>query len=205
MCLIRVKPEVDEDNMPPRVVTERRPSARAAASSRGSIIETIQVPPPPPSTRGGSVVRETQIVQAARPPTGTTIVRQDNYYGDRRGEYYENSPRTSVVSTRSRTRSRARSRERDYYVDRSPSIAGGRSPRGSFRHVDGRHSAQRIEGQEFDDRPRGRHEYNNFHGRRSGSVNYVNPRHSYRSVRSHGGGRVSREKVVVVEKEGGYY
>ncbi|KAA8892883.1 hypothetical protein FN846DRAFT_914744 [Sphaerosporella brunnea] len=200
MCLIRVKPELDEE-LPPRVVTtERRPSARgprSMASSRGSIIETVRIPPPPASSSG--VVRETQIVQVPRPPA-TAVVRHSDYYGDNRHEYYEHSPRASVISTHSRSRSRGR----DYYVDGS-SVMGGRSPRGSFRHVDGRHSAHRIEGLDVEERSRGRHEYNNFHGRRSGSVNYVNPRHSHRSVRSHGGGRVSREKVVVVEKEGGYY
>jgi hypothetical protein len=201
MCLIRVKPELDEENLPPRVVTaERRPSARArsAASSRGSIIETIRVPPPPPSIGGGSVRRSggTHIVQAARPPT-----EMARYSSQRPGEYHGDgrSSHASVVSSHSRRRSR----ERGYYID-GPVSHGGRSPRSSVRHVDERHSAQRIEGLDVDERSRGRHEYNNFHGRRSGSVNYVNPRHSHRSVRSHGGGRVSREKVVVVE-EGGYY
>ncbi|KAF8241764.1 hypothetical protein K440DRAFT_621728 [Wilcoxina mikolae CBS 423.85] len=194
MCLIRVKPEVDEEGaVPSRIRTDRRTSVHPQASSHGSVIETVQVPPPPPSTNGGSGMRETQIVQH-RPPSSHS--RRREYHG-------RSSPRASVISTHSR--------ERNYYVDGSTAVAA-RSPRSSYRYVDGRGSTQRLEGLDIDgERSRGdRYGYNNFHGRKSGSVSYVNPRHSHRSVRSQGGGggRVSREKVVVVDryadKESGY-
>lgn len=185
MCLIRVKPEVDEEGaVPSRIATERRTSVRPHASSHGSVMEIVQVPPPPPSTNGGRGIRNTQIVQHRAPSSHS---HRKEYYG-------RSSPHASVVSTHSR--------ERDYYVDGSTAVAA-RSPRSSYRYVDGRGSTQRLEGLDVDgERSRGdRYGYNNYHGRKSGSVSYVNPRHSHRSVRSQGGGgRVSREKVVVVDR-----
>lgn len=100
----------------------------------------------------------------------------------------------------------------DYYVDSSASYAG-RSPRSSYRYIDGagpRGSSQRItEGAgrkelEYSASQRGgeRYGYNNFHGRRSGSVSYVNPRHSAVSQRSARSARSGREKVVVVDEFG---
>ncbi|KAI5784920.1 hypothetical protein FPQ18DRAFT_265429 [Pyronema domesticum] len=199
MCLIRVKPELDpsEPPIPTRVATSHR---NGRTSNRSSVIETIQIPPPPPpgaslaianghgarlSVDGRSAhgrnsfnrSRETQVIQH----------HLLGYQGSVGGS------RASVISTQSR--------ERGYYVDGT--IAGGRSPRSSYRYIDGRSSAQRLEVEDAE-RSRGgdRYGYNNYHGRRSGSVSYVNPRHSHRSVRSTGGGRVSREKVVVVDSYG---
>jgi hypothetical protein len=225
MCLIRVKPELDpsETPIPTRVVTSNR---NGRTSNRSSAIETIQIPPPPPPGASLAIAnghgnrlpvdgrsghgrnsfnrsRETQIIQP-RPPSAisqTGSYRGDGHRSTTHGDrellgYPGRGSRASVISTQSR--------ERDYYVDGT--IAGGRSPRSSYRYIDGRSSAQRLEVEDAE-RSRGgdRYGYNNYHGRRSGSVSYVNPRHSHRSVRSTGG-RVSREKVVVVdrysEKEG---
>lgn len=95
----------------------------------------------------------------------------------------------------------------DYYVDSSASYAG-RSPRSSYRYVDGAGPRGITEGTrggrkelEYSGSQRSgeRYGYNNFHGRRSGSVNYVNPRHSAVSQRS---ARSGREKVVVVDEFG---
>ncbi|CCX14235.1 Similar to hypothetical protein [Tuber melanosporum Mel28]; acc. no. XP_002835675 [Pyronema omphalodes CBS 100304] len=223
MCLIRVKPELDpsEPPIPTRVATSHR---NGRTSNRSSVIETIQIPPPPPpgaslaianghgarlSVDGRSAhgrnsfnrSRETQVIQH-RPPSAishTGSYRGEGHrstHGDRDLLGYQGSvggSRASVISTQSR--------ERGYYVDGT--IAGGRSPRSSYRYIDGRSSAQRLEVEDAE-RSRGgdRYGYNNYHGRRSGSVSYVNPRHSHRSVRSTGGGRVSREKVVVVDSYG---
>ncbi|KAI5808447.1 hypothetical protein BZA77DRAFT_255671 [Pyronema omphalodes] len=202
MCLIRVKPELDtsEPAIPTRVVTTHR---NGRTSNRSSAIETIHIPPPPPpSSHPGALAianghgHETQIIQA-RPPSA--ISQNGSYRGgdtqrshrdrDLLG-YQGRGSRASVISTQSR--------ERDYYVDGT--IVGGRSPRSSYRYIDGRSSAQRFDGEDQErSRAGDRYGYNNYHGRRSGSVSYVNPRHSHRSVRSTGG-RVSREKVVVVDK-----
>ena len=176
--------------------SSRRPSAN---HSRVSVVEAVQIPPPPPPARpvivsgsgsgggggDGSGYGEAQIVQHYSLSSNSP-----------RREHFSRSPRASVVSTRSR--------ERDYYVDGAQVSA--RSPRNSYRYIDGRASAQAIEGTELDGeraRTGERHLYNNYHGRKSGSVSYVNPRHSHRSVRSQGlggGGRMSREKVVVVDR-----
>ena len=218
MCLIRVKPELDSDterdpNLPPRIVSERRSSRvqygnasrgsvrvsrNSVRGSRGSMIERVQIPPPPPSVGGRSIVHETRIVQTRPPPlTQQAIVRHESQHRQRsrsRSRRREDMSgyRGSHASVVSRSSRDGRGREMGYYIDQ------GRSPRSSYRGLvaedairGGGGGAERIG-------------YNNFHGRRSGSVNYVNPRHSHRSVRSTGG-RLSREKVVVVEKEGGYY
>lgn len=215
MCLIHVKPEPGSDtergrHLPPRIVTERRSSrARHGSVSRGgsirrsrnsvresrnSVIETIQIPPPPSSIGGGAIIRETQIIQTRPPPLSHhTVVKYDARNRSRSRHREDTSEyrgsHASVISTASRDR---RGREREYYIDQ------GRSPRNSYRRLTAE-DALRSSG--------GGAEilgYNNFHGRRSGSVNYVNPRHSHRSVRSTGGGRMSRERVVVVDTEGGY-
>jgi hypothetical protein len=57
---------------------------------------------------------------------------------------------------------------------------------------------------EYSESQRGgeRYEYNNFHGKRSGSVHYVNPRHSAISQRSARSTRSGREKVVVMDEFG---
>ena len=176
--------------MPARRVdrhSSRRPSAD---HSRVSVVEAVQIPPPPPPAgpvivSGGGGYGEAQIVQHYSPTSNSP-----------RREHFAQPPRASAVSTRSR--------ERDYYVDGARVAA--RSPRNSYRYIGGRASAQAVEGTELDgERARAgeRHRYNNYHGRMSGSVSYVNPRHSHRSVRSEGlggGGRMSREKVVVVER-----
>lgn len=175
--------------MPPRRA-DRPSSIRPSANrSRVSVVEAVQIPPPPPPAGpvvvGGGGGGAAQIVQHYSPSSERP-----------RRDQFGRSSRTSVVSTRSR--------ERDYYVDGTQVAA--RSPRNSYRNIGGRASAPVIGGTELDvERARAgeRHLYNNYHGRKSGSVSYVNPRHSHRSVRSQGlggGGRMSREKVVVVDR-----
>lgn len=175
-----------------------RGSRNSVRESRGSIIETIQIPPPPSSIGGGGgIIRETQIVQTRPPPLSHhhAVVKHDARHRSRSRHREDMSEyrgsHASVVSMASRDR---RGREREYYIDQ------GRSPRSSYRRLTAEDALRSGGG--------GGAEmlgYNNFHGRRSGSVNYVNPRHSHRSVRSTGGaGRMSREKVVVVETESGY-
>jgi len=215
MCLIRVKPELDSDternhHLTPRIVTERRSSRvqhgsasrggsirRSRSSVRGSrssVIETIQIPPLSSAIGGGGgIIRETQIIQTRPPPLSHhAVVKHDARHRSRSRHREATSEyrgsHASVISTASHDR---RGREREYYIDQ------GRSPRSSYRRLTAE-DALRNGGAEILG-------YNNFHGRRSGSVNYVNPRHSHRSVRSTGGaGRMSRERVVVVETEGGY-
>ncbi|KAH0605077.1 uncharacterized protein H6S33_005059 [Morchella sextelata] len=226
MCMIKVRPEIDEPAVvPARVVrhnSTRRNSIHGSHRSRRShtsvrnsrnrsrsrsrdretttVIETIKMPPPPPASHSvdRTETTHTMIIQggaaAAVPPS-------DSHWGS------SGSPRASVISTRS-------NRDVDYYVDSSASHAGGRSPRASgIRYVDGgpRGSSQRITdgaassrgelGYSGSQRGGGgeRYGYNNFHGRRSGSVSYVNPRHSAVSQRS---ARETREKVVVVDQYG---
>lgn len=219
MCMIKVRPEIEEEHTVPARVMHREVSHRGSragsrrsrSSMRGdhettTIIETIKAPPPPPSSiplydsRG----LHTTIIQNAHPPSAPSISDLESRHGGSggAGHWDHGSPRASIVSTRSR--------DVDYYVDSSAAY-GGRSPRGSYRYVDGpRGSSQRItdggmkgsrKELEYSGSHRGgeRHGYNNFHGRRSGSVNYVNPRQSAISQRS---ARSGREKVMVVDEFG---
>lgn len=183
--------------MPPRIVSEprhRRPTSRSGTT----IVETIEPPPPPVSVLPDPGFHDTRIVQDA--PHSSDIVTTSGSGFVKHGDHWDRiSPRTSLVSTRSR----------DYYVD-SASQAG-RSPRGSIRYIEPRGSAkmidrpsssghgvrQNIEKREYgmpDERQRHRHP-----ARRSGSVAHVNPRSSTASHRS---GRSTREKVVVVNRYG---
>ncbi|KAL7271023.1 hypothetical protein RUND412_006251 [Rhizina undulata] len=227
MCLIKVRPETEEEEVVvPARVSERIRRHRSSRDDRSrdsrsrnrsrnrsmshshsrslettTIVETIQMPPPPVSSIPNPRVHETTVYHANPPglPTigtvETAIVKRSDHHWDGAG------PRASVVSTQSR----------DYYVDSS---FAGRSPRSSYRYVDPRGSSQRMDGRpvsrgmnkDFDASEahlragRGdRYGYNNFHGRRSGSIHYVNPRHSTASYRS---GRSVREKVVVVDDDG---
>ncbi|KAI5849966.1 hypothetical protein BZA05DRAFT_400431 [Tricharina praecox] len=202
--------------------TREAREVRGSRESRGSFIETVQIPPPSVVLGGGgmgmgagrTVVRETQIVQARPPPATTTtqIVKHDGRSRSRsRSRQHQQREDVSVSEYRgshasvvsSRSRDGGRERERGYYVDQN------RSPRNSYRALTADEAHRGSVGGGLGGLGAGGGErigYNNFHGRRSGSVNYVNPRHSHMSVRSTGGaGRMSREKVVVVEKEGGYY
>jgi len=200
MCLIKVKPEIEEEpSVPARIAAERR-DARYRRASESAIIETIP-PPPPPET----LVRETQIVQTT--PPGSVIESTGGGAAlARHGDHWDRtSPRASVVSTHSR----------DYYVDGSVHGSRGHSGRGphahaGYRYVEPRNSATRLEGhrrsrskKELGEKEYAeRYGYHNYHGRRSGSVHYVNPRHSTASHRS---GRSTRDKVVVVDREKDYY
>lgn len=176
-----------------------------------TITETIKAPPPPPSSMPLYDARgfpTTTIIHNAH-PSAPSISDLESRHGGSGGAGHwgdHGSPRASIVSTRSR--------DVDYYVDSSAAYAG-RSPRSSYRYVDGagpRGSSQRItdggmkgrkeleySGSQKD---RERHGYNNFHGRRSGSVNYVNPRHSAISQRSARSARSGREKIMVVDEFG---
>ncbi|KAI5779457.1 hypothetical protein EDC01DRAFT_299327 [Geopyxis carbonaria] len=195
MCLIRVKPELEEEGTATsaRLVAHRH---NRHGSGRSTVVEPVYIPQAPVSLSPS--IRETQIIQAALPERRsetTTGAVESTLDG-----WGRNSPGTSLVSTRSR----------DYYVD-SASYAG-RSPRNSYRYLDPRGSSQRIEQTpeyrnsgteqpEHGARTRGdRYGYNNYHGRRSGSVSYINPRHSHQSVRSTRNGRISKEKVLMVDR-----
>ena len=88
-------------------------------------------------------------------------------------------------------------------------------PRSSVRIIEARGSGLRIEGTpEMRERDTERYSYGTSGGahRRTGSVSYVNPRASSGSVHGHsrglsggsgvgGGGRMSREKVILVDRE----
>lgn len=224
--MIKVRPEIDEPAVvPARVIrhnssarrnsthgsrrshtsvrNSRNRSSRSRSRSRSrettTVIETIKMPPPPPASHSvdRTETTHTMIIQGG---AAAAAPLSESHWGG------SGSPRASVVSTRS-------NRDVDYYVDSSASHAGGRSPRASgIRYVDGgpRGSSQRIMdgagssrgelGYSGSQRGGGgeRYGYNNFHGRRSGSVSYVNPRHSAVSQRS----RETREKVVVVDEHG---
>lgn len=214
MCLIKVKEELDDE--PPHRVVERRPSVRPR-TSRTNVVETVQVPYPrssPGSRDGGGgdgadMTREINVIQALPPPVET--VRRGGGGGgvgvfQHEWEERTSSPRASVVSTRSR----------DYYVDRSPASGGG-PPRGGFRYVNPRRSthsvgvaAAAVAAGTWDDAERAGETEVHGHSsvRRRRSVRHVNPaRQSHRSVRSRDG-RISREKVIVVDRnedEGVYY
>lgn len=195
--MIKVRPEIEEEvTLPARRVDRRRTGSRDSRIHETTVVETVKAPPPPPSAlslNSNHRGETTTIIQAPEPPSsiigstaGGEMVRHHQYPYD--------SPRASVVSTRSR----------DYYVDSS--AYAGRSPRSSYRYVDARGSG-RVDGvgaggsgkKELDYMRGDRYGYNNFHGRRSGSVSYVNPRHSTASHRS---ARSMREKVVVVDENG---
>ncbi|KAG0638499.1 hypothetical protein HOY80DRAFT_1001765 [Tuber brumale] len=194
MCMIKVRPEIEEEvTVPARPVGHHRlTDSRDSRIHETTVVEMVSAPPPPPSSLSLSNDHSgtTTIIQAPEPPAsiiGSEMVRHNHHYP------YD-SPRASVVSTRSR----------DYYVDSS--AYAGRSPRSSYRYVDARGSG-RVDGVGIGgsggkgmDYVRGdRYGYNNYHGRRSGSVNFVNPRHSTASHRS---ARSMREKVVVVDEYG---
>ncbi|KAG0134801.1 hypothetical protein HOY82DRAFT_553104 [Tuber indicum] len=197
MCMIKVRPEIEEEVVVPArpVGHHRRTGSRDSRIQETTVVETIKAPPPPPSTLSlSNNPGTTTIIQAPEPPAsiiGSTadseMVRYHHYPYD--------SPRASVVSARSR----------DYYVDSSAYAA--RSPRSSYRYIDARGSG-RVDGvggvggsgrKEMDYVRGDRYGYNNYHGRRSGSMNIVNPRHSTASHRS---ARSMREKVVVVDQYG---
>lgn len=218
--MIKVRPEIEEEHtVPARAIRReasyrgsRANSRRSRSSVRGdrettTIIETIKAPPPPPSSIPLIESRglHTTIIQNAHPASAPSISDLESRHGGGGvGHWGEHgSPRASIVSTRSR--------DVDYYVDSSAAYAG-RSPRSSYRYVDGaglRGSSQRItdgggkgsrKELEYSGSQRGGERYgHNFHGRRSGSVNYVNPRHSAISQRS---ARSGREKVMVVDEFG---
>lgn len=191
--MIKVRPEIEEEvTVPAR--HHRRTGSRDSRIRETTVVETVKAPPPPPSALSlNSNHRETTtIIQAPEPPA--SIIGSAAGGEMVRHPYPYDSPRASVVSTRSR----------DYYVDSSAYAA--RSPRSSYRYVDARGSG-RVDGvgaggsgRKESDYLRGdRYGYNNYHGRRSGSVSYVNPRHSTASHRS---ARSMREKVVVVDEYG---
>ncbi|PWW76140.1 hypothetical protein C7212DRAFT_294580 [Tuber magnatum] len=198
MCMIKVRPGLEEEvSVPARPVYHSRTVSQHSRIQETAIpvVRTVKAPPPPSSTLSLDNDRETTtIIQAPEPPAsivggaaGGEMIHYDHYQKD--------LPRASVVSTRSR----------DYYVDSS--AYAGRSPRSSYRYVDARGSG-RVDGVGVGGSGRkelaygrgDRYGYNNYHGRRSGSVSYVNPRHSTASHRS---ARSMREKVVIAEGYGG--
>ncbi|RPA89333.1 hypothetical protein L873DRAFT_1755160 [Choiromyces venosus 120613-1] len=193
MCMIKVRPEIEEEvTVPARRVDHRRTGSRDSRIQEATIIETVNAPPPPPSNLFLDNREMTTIIHP-EPPMSVIGSGAGSEMGSHHHYPYD-SPRASVVSTQSR----------DYYVDSS--AYAGRSPRSSYRYVDARGSG-RVDGagaagsgrKELDYVRGDRYGYNNYHGRRSGSVNYVNPRHSTASHRS---GRSMREKVVVVDEYG---
>ncbi|CUS07202.1 unnamed protein product, partial [Tuber aestivum] len=194
MCMIRVRPEPGEEeqvSVPARLAYRSRTASQHSEIQETAVVQTVKAPPPPPSTLSLDNNREvTTIIQAPEPPAlvvggtaGGEMVRYDHY-------------RASVVSTHSR----------DYYVDSS--AYARRSPRSSYRYLDYGRGSGRVDGfgtggsgrKELDYGWGDRYGYNNYHGRRSGSASYANPRHSTASHRS---ARSMREKVVIAEGYGG--
>lgn len=220
MCMIKSMRDEDNDVVATRVVKTTEPVVGAP----------VIVPAAPTTTVVESIApdNEALIVAPGRAPSIIQAPPSEYDYSDSSDSDYRRErerERRRRARERSRSRSktvqvetetttysggRTRSRSRHSVVgddERRGSRYGGSSfGDGGYRYVD---PGVGGGGSDWGDGPRrSRGEmigYDNYHGsnRRRSSVSYVNPaRGSARSIRSGvgGGGRVSREKVVVVDR-----